>query len=645
MGGDAARDLVVGLRDGRDVAASLAAALDREPLLVDDPRAVADVLAGPVRSAVVAGGDTLTTSDLRAMAASAARAGIGLGFVHGWAGQRVAAAHAGAIAAPRVPAPESVLVWSAFAGLPAFRGSTPPTTVLTADAPDLTAELVAGHRLVCLESHGNGVDAPLSGGRLLCARRAALGLPATGRGSLPCLHGGPCIRVEDGDRDADGPAGRALQFDPTELRADVLVWSTCWGLLAADAAFDPATAIARHLAEAGRIAATLTTITSVRASPARLLSVTALLLDGRTVGEVAGVLNRAEPAATPWVVLGDPLRTAFPGPAPADAELFRIPLPDGVPAVTLTARDGPTPAVFLTGWPESGEAVGLRRRPVALTARPVAPDDDHLAALRALWRPRPGLAFASAFMRWARTTSYLTSTPESDDLERDVELALARQQQLTAHPHPHTVLSGTPAKLPRLLERERASWRALLARIADYFHGFVGESAGVFTHMYARYGTSAPVPWPDRCPYCGGWAAADEYRLPTAGTRRCAVHCVVCANIADLGDGQTATTVTGPGVVTAGTAAGYTVEVGPGGPPGDPVAFARLAVQRVPHAVAVTTERVELSAVDGDRLAAPASLLLGRETPPGRYFLLVTAVVDGEVSLGRRPVTVAAGRT
>jgi hypothetical protein len=647
-------DLVVGLHEGRGVAASLAGRLGRDLLLVDDLSAVVEVLAGRARSALLCGGPTLTTADLIDMTATAARSEVQLGVVHGWAGDGVAEAHAEALAAPRVPLPESVLVWSAFAGLPAFRGGSPPTTVLATDATNVPDELVAGHRLVCMETHGNGVDAPLGAHRQLCARRATSDAVAElGRASLPCLHGGPCIRTPDGVADPD------RQLSPADLRADVLVWSTCWGLLAADSIFDPNTAIARHLAAGARVGTTLTTLTSVPASPARLLSIAALFVEGRTAGEVATELNRAEDAGrtTPWVVLGDPLRAVFPRVGSSLVDADRLSLRPGVfrlrltgrtstPAVVVANGAGTAPEVFLTGWPELGDAVGINRDRARATAtevtvRAVAPDDEHLAALRALWRPRPDLAFVAGFMRWARTSSYLDDSPDSVALERDVELTLARQEQLTAHPHPYVLLSGGPSKLTRLLERERGSWRGLLERVARYFHDFATTSAGAFTHIYAPYGSSTTVPWPHRCPYCGGRTSGDEYRLPTVGTTRTAVHCVVCANIADLGPEQATTVLAGPETVAGRHSARYSVEVRLTRPRESPVALGWLSVQHVPFRIAADTEQVELVPVDEYTLAASASLQIGPDTPPGRYFLLALVVVDGGVTLGRRAVTVA----
>jgi len=179
--------VVLGIAEGIPAAEKMSALSGRELVVADDLAGGFERVASSASSCVISAGPNLTSAAMQSVARSAADCDLEVGYLYGWAGEAVALRHAERTATHRHRFPGGTLLWSAFGGLPAFTSAQPHIEVLTDD--DAVPEaLRRGHRLVCLESHGNGVDAPLGASYQLCTRRAIRVLPLSG-GSLPPARG------------------------------------------------------------------------------------------------------------------------------------------------------------------------------------------------------------------------------------------------------------------------------------------------------------------------------------------------------------------------------------------------------------------------------------------------------------------------
>jgi hypothetical protein len=645
--------VVIGCGVGAGPARRLAAATGRTLVLVDNAGDVPGLLTASLGSAVVSAGPDVRTAQVTAIGAGAVAAGVPLGFVYGWAGERVALAHVSKIASGRPSQKESALVWSAFPALPSHDGIEFRLRVLPADTEDLVSELAAGHRLIAIETHGNGVDAPLTPGVQLCAR-AALGERRPTGFSLPCMHGGPCIRVSHEQAEA-GFVG------PHEVRADVLLWSTCWGLLAADAPFAPVTSLAAAFAAGPDVGGLLTTCTSVAASPEKLLTAAALLLEGTAVGELANRLNGIDPAS-PWVVLGDPLLRAFPArPLPA-ARAGAPPQPAQLPpGLSWLSLGGDRIGQVVTVSTAEPRVVGPRSRPSLVPAfdRPgflalnrsraalsyvsaTTPLDAvpawHELSERAGQASR--FAFLLAFTRWVRNGLAHSNRPDSMRLEQLAESTQVEAERWASWPHPAQALSGAGERTARLLAHELDRRRDLTCATGAYFLAFLTAASGVLSHTYSPHAIM-DTPGPTGCcPYCGSATEMDRYRLPSVADTRIAVRCQACTNIADMPPGWAAVSLAGPAEVAAGTTIDYRLTLTADRARQVCHVAAGIGVQPVPFPV-TAPPAVDLMAGDTARdFTQTLRLRLLPGTPVGVYFLVAVGVADLDVLSARRPIAV-----
>lgn len=636
-------DIVLGVADGTPAAETFAARTGRELVVAEDIDHAGRAFDRRPRSCVVSAGRTLASDAMRAMATRAAATSVQLGYLLGWAGEDVAVQHAEKVSTRRDRGHAGTLVWSDFGGLPAFSGGDPATTVLARDG-DVRAALTRGHRLVCVETHGNGVDAPLGSSGFLCTRRARPSMSAD-RGSLPCLHGGPCIRSADGGHEAE------RQLSPAEIRADVLVWATCWGTLGADSAFDPAASVVRYVVTDSPVSAILTTTTSVTVSAARLLLIAYLLQTGRTLGAVAGRLNRLEDGGSlaPWAVIGDPLSRAFrPGREAVTAldrrevippGLFRVRMPENHArdSTSVTAEGaGGEPPVVLTRWAAERDLIGLnpRREPGDLRFRTVDLfDTDDGRRLRSLWQPRDDLRFVLAFLRWTRHNPYAAAVPDPGPLENAVERAFSRQVRLSGAPL--DTLVGDISRLPRLRAAEERAWQRLMTDVARFLREYVTSAGGVLSHTYQRYGQVTAVETGEPCPYCGGPVVVDRCDLPVATSSRDHLRCSSCTNIGDMPADWGEVRIDTPGPVSARTDH-VRLWLRPSVPRATHTALASVTVQRVPFPVVDQVHITTLRRNDDDTLTARVPLDVRPDAPAGIYYLVASAVIDGTVVMGRR---------
>lgn len=296
---------VVVTRDGRRAAdlisdATGAAQIDAAP------ETITDALAGLGDVDVIVSAGALDVAALDRIHVAADRAGTRLGFVYGWAGPEVASRHAERLVAPLAPSDLDEALVVAANVQPVV--SAPLLRVLPLGDAELVSALDAHRPYVALTTHSNGIDARL-GEAVLCG---LAGMSTDGPQSdrfLPCaVSTDLCKRGSREQQTVRPPA-----FVPPEaLRAQVLVYDVCNGLLTSTATFDQAGSIAPRLVTSDAVGCVLTTYKLVRDTRQFGEFALALFAAGWTAGEVLRALRTVTPlgslAVSPYLLLGDPRR-------------------------------------------------------------------------------------------------------------------------------------------------------------------------------------------------------------------------------------------------------------------------------------------------------------------------------------------------
>lgn len=164
----------------------------------------------------------------------------------------------------------------------------------------LMSRLRSGSDAVILHTHGNGADLRL-GKHVLCVQADHLksnSKDLEGRRVLPCQVGGRC-RVEH--RSFSSFSGASL------LRTRILVLISCWGISPIDAMLDASALLWTALLRGEDIQAIVGSTRINLTTPETAGEVQSQLLSGRSVGEVALLLNGSGLSADPsYVCVGDP---------------------------------------------------------------------------------------------------------------------------------------------------------------------------------------------------------------------------------------------------------------------------------------------------------------------------------------------------
>jgi hypothetical protein len=160
----------------------------------------------------------------------------------------------------------------------------------------------AGAEVALLNTHGNGFDMGV-GEQIVCARLGAEPVD----GALPCFANGGCLRGAGPARDP----GRYV--DPRELRAEVLILDSCWGVMPRDGLYSPGRGVCEVALQCGATQAVLAPVQVQSTSTARFASILGRYLAGESLGRIALAINgesRALAGEPPsWILVGDPARS------------------------------------------------------------------------------------------------------------------------------------------------------------------------------------------------------------------------------------------------------------------------------------------------------------------------------------------------
>jgi hypothetical protein len=648
-------DLIIASGDGVIAAEAFGHATGRPVLRVRNAAEIVNVIAAPSapRTITIAGGSTLTTSDVeRTMRASAAQ-DVPVGFLPGWFGAEAASRWVEKIVSHQWSRPASSLLWSAFGRLAPLQGRTSTVTVLPTDALDLSERLRERYTILAIATHGNGVDAPL-GRAVLCS--LAADSTVTHGPFLPCGSGGPCLRDRPDSR------GELDRIDPAGISSDILIWATCWGVLCADAIFDPSRSLAARFIESPECAALLTSYRDIRPDDAHLVLASALAHAGTPLGAIVLALNATSDCRTevPWILLGDPAAaldatgprsapTIAAGAPPAPANIgpgyFRLELADNTAMVFAGPVDGEAlgPSnLWLRPVPGSGSAAGLllSEQPRTITFEGYRHHLDVTAGrvLAAIWGSSDDLRFARSFIELAGASS-----DDGAGMKEMLDKRLQSNAAALSLRDREAALSGPHAPLQALAEREVTNWSALNRRIHDSLHTFLTGIAGVLHHTYWRFPPRREsIESGARCPTCQAPTHRDRLVFVEPPGERAMQRCARCGVVADTPVWIESVAVSGPDEIVVGRRTTFVVSLHLNASVPWLLARVALGLQPVPWRVDVDSPAVEVI-VDpdgGHDMEVAATIRVDGCPPTGRYFLVAAMVINGALVLGRRPVQV-----
>lgn len=151
------------------------------------------------------------------------------------------------------------------------------------------AELGAPRDLLIVSGHSNPQDALFGTEHALCSRAGIRHSTASVGPAFPCFSSGECFRQAAFGRDGRDATGL---LDVRSVAARVLVLAGCQTAPLGDGWSDPDANLAVQLQHSDADAALVTACTSIERLELNLL-LTALLYDGRSLGEAAHLVNRA----------------------------------------------------------------------------------------------------------------------------------------------------------------------------------------------------------------------------------------------------------------------------------------------------------------------------------------------------------------
>ena len=246
------KDVVIGMADGVAAAKEFASATGRGFVGVENAAALLHELSRDYASVTLSGGSSITSRDLVAVTGAASRRCQAIGFIPGWAPKQ-AERFAEKMVRYRWRQDSSTLLWS-HAGVGRLEEGNFGTIEYLGRDADVFQRLTVPRHAAFLVTHGNGIDAPVGRSVMCSALTPKLGSPL--HDYLPCGYpGGPCFR----SRLERGVLVDPHRIRPQDVAADVLMWSACYGVLTADAMFDPARSLAVDFVASPWVGALLST--------------------------------------------------------------------------------------------------------------------------------------------------------------------------------------------------------------------------------------------------------------------------------------------------------------------------------------------------------------------------------------------------
>ena len=657
-------DIIIGVADGLEAARWYGCHVGRRVVAFDDLDAVAASglfstgLAHRPRTCLMSPGSNFSTARLQAFVEASHDCGLALGLIAGWADEAAGMRHVASLIRADWTGSTDALFLGGFSPL---SGTTGGVEVMRSGDRRIADRLVAGVCILGLVSHGNGIDAPV-GAEVMCSMAGDVDLSrrvSTASASLPCRHGGPCIRGSQTSRGYVDPP----RFDPARIRADVMIWCTCWGIMGSDAVFDPSASVARQLVIGGGVGALLSSYHGAPPDAFSVLLAAQLLRTGATTGEALLAVN-APSVHDPrprWVLLGDPAtRVAVPdravaavadGPTGFTMEvqpgLFSVPI--GAEVTTVTAEHPDTAlaarSFALRPMKGAGRAVGvlLGDHPLSIdfrtwSATRPAPAVD---TLRCIWSAAANLRFAASFFDWAERAGYAITSSDDPDLDSALRSQAERGGCAMAVPDLEGVLSGSHRHLMAEAQDEVRRWVGLNRRVHAALATCTRSFGGRLDRVYGDLSPRRLLPESTECRYCGTQLDAELLSPPPSGEPRLVLQCPRCRVVSDSPQPLGGVWLEGDETVRAGSVATLTLCFDSPPPRFGCLHGSLTFGGELPwSAVAEAQTTWRLGSGRAAVEPVPLKIRIRKDAPAGRYFVIAPVVVDGALAAARRPIVV-----
>lgn len=594
-------------------------------------------------------GGGITTENLASLTRAAHQNQVPAGFIDGWRGPEAATRHAASLALWQSRRPSGCDVWIQPPDLQEMYGTFGDVRINGNGLPPPDPDH-RGARVLGLLKHGNGIDGRC-GDEVLCGLLDATDdLPLVNY--FPCGSGGPCIRLPT--LRLTGSVGRLRAS--SSLPGDVVIMAMCSNLLASDSVFDPRGGMVRGLIDASDVRQVLTTFHTLQPHVEALIGACLLADRGMPLGRLVEVLNNAAAVirpydSPPWLLLGDPTARL-----PWAGRLFDPPesIGESLAGITSVARDD-VDGVVLTDTDEPGEAriwaaaipgsplVTWCRDPVpaatTVSLRVVRPSQDaSQRTLRRIWSSADRLEFTHEFLQLAAANEYFPGFEYPPPTQAATAATISRIRSMAAwviHG-----LAGPARDIDALASAESQAWAQLSTELLNLLVGFFQEGGSTIDHIYREIAVPSAEGAVTPCQYCGSEAAVETVGMRSQLSPRRVTICIRCTVISDA-DAQLGTGyLMGPEQVRTGEQAHYAFEFTGRDKPGVHHGRASLLLQSIPGLTEKVTASTFTAAVGGS-IAADLTWSVPAELTTGRYFLLAPMIIDGGITVLRRPIAVS----
>ncbi|WP_406205551.1 hypothetical protein OH807_31065 [Kitasatospora sp. NBC_01560] len=631
----------------------------------DLPQAIAQATAEHL---LVAPDSRCRNEDLHRISLAAATAGKQIGFLATWGGERTVAAQLEKLTTyAHVPVP-GTMAFSQFGFSGVTPGGSEDFLIRADDDPSLLPELGKGHRVVGMATHGNGLDARLTG-MVLCPLADQRVVDQAGR-AAPCGNGGPCIR---GKRQ-DGVLVEPPTIGPHGITAETLVWQTCFGMPAAGWVYEPEHALAQGFLRGRGVRNLLTTYRVVETDDSLLLYALALIESNHCLGDVVLSLNRAavrHSEAAPWLLLGDPAwrldpsRDADP-PVAADPSPVQLKVPAASisliphrrhldePDSVVDAPDGITePGTLLIDTvPGADHAVVLNTGSTERRLTVRRPDERPIsspgAVVRSVWSSTDGLAGSLRLLALGLQDPAIAPTVPDGLVAEVVGELQYHAVALAALSRGEPLLNGVRTDVVELAAAESARWSALHRSLLDFLNTYCETFGSGIGYLYHREAvTAGQGELPGRCHYCGSRLSYSDIELVLAHHNRRRVECDGCGPVRDTSAAVRDLYLEGPDDCRQGETVRYRLRGSLQAPmTGFSQLAARVTFDHLPWDMGPGSEIAELLLRPGCETFPELEfeVPIPPDAPGGVYFLSAPITFQGEMWTLKRPVTVIRSR-